>query len=236
MGAAWQRPFSIPRDPIAFFPKMHPGEMNLTPTDLLSAYAQGIFPMAQSATDPTLHWFSPPRRGVLPVGGVHASRSLLRDLKRGGYSAHLDSDFDAVVGACAARDETWINAPLRQLYLKLHQTGHAEAMEIRSNGEMAGAIFGVCLGGAFFGKSMVSHRTNGSKLALIWISSQLRRCGFTLFDTQFLTPHLASMGGHEISRDRYHAKLHRALGIRANLRASPLPTADQLWQEITQTS
>lgn len=210
--------------------------MKLTPSDLLSAYAQGIFPMAQSATDQGLHWFSPPRRGILPVGGVHASRSLLRDLRRGGYSAHLDGDFDAVVGACAAREETWINAPLRQLYLQLHQAGHAEALEIRHHGEMAGAIFGVCLGGAFFGKSMVSQRKSGSKLALIWMSSQLRRCGFTLFDTQFLTPHLASMGGYEINRDRYHAKLRRALNIRASLRDRPLLRADQLWQEITQTS
>lgn len=203
---------------------------------LLAGYAQGIFPMAESAQNPTLHWFDPPRRGVLPVGGVHASRSLLRDLRGGGWSAHLDGDFDAVVAACAARDETWINAPLAALYTELHQAGHAEALEIRHDGSFAGGIFGVILSGAFFGESMVSARTNGSKMALIWISSQLARCGFTLFDTQFLTPHLARMGGQEIPRAIYKRQLEQALRRPADLHGHPLPDAGQLWQEITQTS
>nr|WP_232816571.1 leucyl/phenylalanyl-tRNA--protein transferase [Paracoccus zhejiangensis] len=208
----------------------------LTPRQLLAGYAQGIFPMAASADDPTLHWFDPLRRGVLPVGGVHASRSLLRDLRRGGWSAHLDGDFDAVVSACAARDETWINAPLSELYSQLHQAGHAAALEVRHDGQFAGGIFGVTLGSAFFGESMVSARTNGSKMALIWISSQLSRCGFTLFDTQFLTPHLARMGGTEIPRASYRRQLTQALKHQADLTARPLLSADQLWQEITQTS
>lgn len=192
--------------------------------------------MAASADDPTLHWFDPLRRGVLPVGGVHASRSLLRELGRGGWSAHLDGDFDAVVAACAARDETWINAPLSDLYSQLHQTGHAAALEIRHDGQFAGGIFGVTLGAAFFGESMVSARTNGSKMALIWISSHLARCGFRLFDTQFLTPHLARMGGIEIPRASYRRQLGQALKHSADLTAQPLLSADQLWQEITQTS
>lgn len=208
----------------------------LTPRQLLAGYAQGIFPMAASADDPTLHWFDPLRRGVLPVGGVHASRSLLRDLRRGGWTAHLDGDFDAVVAACAARDETWINAPLSALYCQLHQMGHAAALEIRHDGAFAGGIFGVTLGAAFFGESMVSARTNGSKMALIWMSSQLARTGFTLFDTQFLTPHLARMGGVEIPRATYRRQLGLALKHSADLTAEPLLSADQLWQEITQTS
>ncbi|MFV0300559.1 MAG: leucyl/phenylalanyl-tRNA--protein transferase [Paracoccus sp. (in: a-proteobacteria)] len=208
----------------------------LTPRQLLAGYAQGIFPMAASAEDPTLHWFDPLRRGVLPVGGVHASRSLLRDLRGGGWSAHLDGDFDAVVAACAARDETWINAPLADLYHQLHRAGHASALEVRQDGAFAGGIFGVTLGAAFFGESMVSARTNGSKMALIWISSQLARSGFTLFDTQFLTPHLARMGGVEIPRASYRRQLGQALRRSADLTALPLPSADQLWQEITQTS
>ena len=208
----------------------------LTPQQLLAGYAQGIFPMAASADDPTLHWFDPLRRGVLPVGGVHASRSLLRDLRRGGWTAHLDGDFDAVVAACAARDETWINAPLSALYGQLHQMGHASALEIRHDGAFAGGIFGVTLGAAFFGESMVSARTNGSKMALVWMSSQLARTGFTLFDTQFLTPHLARMGGVEIPRATYRRQLGQALKTSADLTAEPLLSADQLWQEITQTS
>ncbi|WP_207102006.1 leucyl/phenylalanyl-tRNA--protein transferase [Paracoccus shandongensis] len=208
----------------------------LTPAQLLKGYARGVFPMAESAYDPRLYWFDPPLRGILPVGGVHASRSLLRDLRRGGWSAHLDGDFGTVLAACANRETTWINAPLMQLYHQLHRAGHAHAMEIRHQGVLAGGIFGVTLGGAFFGESMVSMRTNGSKMALLWMSSHLARCGFTLFDTQFLTPHLARMGGREIPRDQYHLLLADALARRADLRAHPLPSADQLWQEITHTS
>lgn len=208
----------------------------LTAAQLLKGYARGVFPMADSAYDPRLYWYDPPMRGVLPVGGVHASRSLLRDLRRGGWSAHLDGSFDAVVAACADRETTWINAPLADLYRRLHHAGHAHAMEIRQHGAFAGGIFGVTLGGAFFGESMVSARTNGSKMALLWLSRHLARCGFSLFDTQFLTPHLARMGGYEIPRDRYQIMLTEALGQRASLLSHSLPTADQLWQEMTQTS
>lgn len=208
----------------------------LNARDLLAGYAQGVFPMAESADNPQLYWFDPPRRGVLPVGGVHASRSLLRDLRRGIWSAHLDSDFDAVVAACADRSETWINAPLRALYRELHGHGFAHAIEIRHDGGFAGGLFGVTLGAAFFGESMVSTQRNGSKMALIWLSSHLARCGFSLFDTQFLTPHLASMGGTEISRAEYRDRLAKALAQPASLQAAPLPAANQLWQEITQRS
>lgn len=208
----------------------------LTAAQLLSGYARGVFPMAESADDPRLYWFDPPMRGVLPVGGVHASRSLLRDLRRGGWSAHLDQDFNAVVAACSDRDATWINAPLARLYHDLHLAGHAHALTICHDGSFAGGIFGVTLGGAFFGESMVSRRTNGSKMALLWMSSHLARCGFTLFDTQFLTPHLARMGGTEIPRALYQRRLSAALRSGADISAARLLPADQLWQEITQTS
>lgn len=208
----------------------------LTPAQLLSGYAQGVFPMAESARDPRLFWFDPPMRGVLPVGGVHASRSLLRDLRRKHWSAHLNSDFDGIVTACADRNETWINAPLARLYHELHRTGHAHAIEIRQDGCFAGGIFGITLGTAFFGESMVSARTNGSKMALLWTSRHLARCGFTLFDTQFLTPHLERMGGIEIPRHLYRRQLAIALQDKADFTARPLPDAAQIWQEITQTS
>ena len=208
----------------------------LTTTQLLAGYAQGIFPMAESAGSPRLHWFDPPRRGVLPIGGIHASRSLRRDLRRGSWSARLDGDFDAVVAACADRGETWINGELRAIYGDLHLAGHASALEVWRNGAIAGGIFGVTMGAAFFGESMVSQQRNGSRMALVWLSSHLKRCGFSLFDTQFLTPHLASMGGTEIPRSVYRDRLIRALARRADISAHPLPDADQLWQEITQTS
>lgn len=208
----------------------------LTPAQLLSGYAQGVFPMAESAANPRLYWFDPPMRGVLPVGGVHASRSLRRDLRRGGWTAHLNVDFDAVVAACAAREPTWINAPLRRLYNELHELGHAHALEIRHQDHFAGGLFGIALGGAFFGESMVSARTNGSKMALLWISSHLARCGFSLFDTQYLTPHLARMGGYELPRATYRHRLSQALRQHCDLTARPLPDPDHILQEITQTS
>jgi leucyl/phenylalanyl-tRNA--protein transferase len=208
----------------------------LTPSQLLTGYARGVFPMAESANDDRLYWFDPPMRGVLPIGGIHASRSLLRDLRKGGWSAHLDSDFSRMVAICADRDTTWINAPLADLYGKLHRAGHAHAIEIRRNGDFAGAIFGVTLGAAFFGESMVSCQTNGSKMALLWTSNHLKRCGFTLFDTQFLTPHLARMGGTEILRKTYQVRLTTALKLKANFNAAPLVSANQLLQDITQTS
>lgn len=208
----------------------------LTPGQLLTAYAHGVFPMAESAESPELHWFDPHRRGVFPVGAVRASRSLRRDLRRGGWSAYLNRDFDAVVAACADRDVTWINAPLSALYHTLHKAGHAHAIEVHRDGQFAGGIFGVTLGGAFFGESMVSAQTNGSKMALLWTSSHLARRGFVLFDTQFLTPHLRSMGGVEITRQAYHQQLRKAVRLRADFGVGTLPGADQLWQEITQTS
>lgn len=208
----------------------------LTAAQLLAGYAQGIFPMAESAHSPELRWYSPDFRGVLPVGAVHASRSLRRDLRRGGWSARLDGDFDAVVAACASREPTWINEPLTRLYHQLHQAGHAHAVITLHQGQFAGGIFGITLGRAFFGESMVSARRNGSKMALIWLSSHLARCGFTLFDTQMITPHLITMGGSEIPRAAYLSRLRDALMGEADFHHATLPDDRQLWQEITQTS
>ena len=200
----------------------------LSPRQLLAGYAHGIFPMALSADDPRLSWYDPPARGVLPVGGVHASRSLRRSLARHDWRAEVAEDFDAIVGACADRAETWINAPLRTLYAQLHATGHAHALAVHCDGELAGGLFGVSLGAAFFGESMFSARTDGSKMALVWLSRHLADCGFTLFDSQFLTPHLASMGGVEITRHAYQRQLRHALTRVADFHARPVPDAAEL--------
>lgn len=201
---------------------------HLGPMQLLAGYAQGIFPMARAADDPRLYWFNPPFRGILPVGGVHMSRSLRRSLARGGWTADASPDFDRIVRHCADRPETWINAPLLQLYQRLHDSGHAQALAVYQDGALAGGIFGVTLGGAFFGESMFSTRTDGSKMALVWLSDHLARCGFTLFDTQYLTPHLASMGGVEITREDYRARLAHALRQPADYHALPLRSAAEL--------
>ena len=199
----------------------------ISPDLMLAAYGAGIFPMAESADSPELHWIDPHRRGVLPVGGVHASRSTLRDLRRGGWRGYIDRDFEGALRACAGRDETWINADLFATYMALHEAGHAHSFEVTKGGDFAGAMFGITQQAAFFGESMVSACTNGSKLALLWASWALEAGGFTLFDTQFLTTHLVSLGGVEITRTEYRAHLDHALTRHAAL-PQALPDAQAL--------
>lgn len=184
---------------------------DITAETLLRAYAMGIFPMAEGRDDPTVHWVDPRRRGIMPLDGFHVSRSLMRRLRRGDYEVTVDRDFAGVVRACADREETWINAPIFALYLRLHAAGYAHSLEIRHEGALTGGVYGVTLGRAFFGESMFSRRTDGSKIALAWLVHRLNAGGFTLFDTQFLTPHLRSLGGVEIDRADYHRRLSEAL-------------------------
>lgn len=196
--------------------------LTITAQQLLRAYATGIFPMAESRDDPGFFWVDPRRRGVLPLEGFHISRSLSRRIRSGGYSLSLNASFDEVVAACAAREETWINEEIRALYLALHDIGHAHSFEVWQDNVLAGGVYGVTLGGAFFGESMFSNRTDGSKLALAHLVAHLRECGFELFDTQFLTPHLASLGAVEISRSEYRDRLAQALRIEADITAHPV--------------
>lgn len=179
--------------------------------------------MAASRDDPEIHWMDPRRRGIFPVEGFHISRSLRRRIRQGDYQARVDTDFAAVVRACAAREETWINAEIFDLYARLHAAGHAHAQEIWQDGRLIGGVYGVVLGRAFFGESMFSAATDGSKLALAHLMARLRAGGFSLFDTQYLTPHLASLGAIEISRAEYHRRLELALQgtARFDLDAAP---------------
>ncbi|MBW6507639.1 MAG: leucyl/phenylalanyl-tRNA--protein transferase [Rhodobacteraceae bacterium] len=215
---------------------MHKNAPALTPELLLGGYASGIFPMAMSRDAPDLHWFDPPRRGVMPLHGLHVSRSLRRRVLRWNYLVRVNRSFSAVVAACADRDETWINADLAEVYQSLHLAGHAHCVEIWQDGGLAGGIFGVALGGAFFGESMFSRRTDASKLAMVWLVDRLLRAGFTLFDTQYLTPHLASLGGIEIPRAHYVAQLGAALRLRADFTAPPPATPQSVLQRISQIS
>ncbi|MCR9146282.1 MAG: leucyl/phenylalanyl-tRNA--protein transferase [Rhodobacteraceae bacterium] len=202
---------------------MTEGRKNLGPDMLLRAYAAGIFPMAESRDTPDLFWVDPRQRGVLPLDGFHISRSLARRIKQARYRVSIDADFDAVVDACADRSETWINAEIRALYTALHLSGHANSLEVwDQDGTLMGGVYGVALGGAFFGESMFSRRTDGSKLALAHLVAHLRRCGFVLFDTQFITAHLARLGAIEISRDRYRNELALALQVPADIHAQDL--------------
>lgn len=209
----------------------------LTPGLLLSAYAAGVFPMAESRTADKIFWVDPRRRGILPLEGFHISRSLARRIRRGGYVARLDTAFDAVLEGCADRPETWISDEIARLYSALHRMGHAHSLEIWQRGALAGGVYGVAMGAAFFGESMFSRRTDASKLALACLADHLWRCGFTLFDTQFLTPHLATLGAIEISRAEYHARLRPALAKPVSIRARRFDPAPQsVLQRRTQTS
>ena len=208
----------------------------LSARTMLTAYAMGIFPMAASASGPELFWFDPQQRGVLPVGGVHVSRSMRRLLRQDRWQASINRDFLGVVAGCADRDETWINAELLALYAELFALGHAHSLEIWQDDTLIGGVFGLSLGGAFFAESMFSRRDNASKAALIWLSAHLARCGFVLWDTQYPNPHLASMGGRTIPRGEYHRQLAHALKQHADFTAHALPEPQALVQDTTQTS
>lgn len=172
--------------------------------------------MAESADDTDIHWIDPDLRGVLPLDGLHISRSLRKTLLRGEYSVRVNHRFDDVVAACADRETTWINDKIAQLYASLHRSGYAHSVEVIMDGELAGGLYGVSLGGAFFGESMFSLRTNASKIALVYLVARLRKGGFTLLDTQFVTDHLTSLGAVEIPRLEYQRQLSQALGIVSN--------------------
>ncbi len=183
----------------------------LTPDLLLRAYAMGVFPMAESSTSQTVQWIDPHARGIFPLDQFHISRSLRKALLRSDYSVSLNRDFRGCMTACADREETWINDQIMQSYGALHARGHAHSLEVWADGSMIGGVYGVTLGGAFFGESMFSRRRDGSKIALAWLVARLRYGGFSLFDTQFVTDHLNSLGAIEVPRARFQAMLRTAL-------------------------
>jgi len=191
----------------------------LTADILLQAYAAGIFPMAEGADDPDLFWVDPTRRGILPLDAFHVPRRLQRVLRRGEFTVRCDSAFGAVLRGCAASSETrpstWINDEIVRLYSALHVRGAAHSVECWLGDELAGGLYGVSLGAAFFGESMFSRVTDASKVALVHLVARLRLGGYRLLDTQFVTPHLARFGAIEVTRARYHRLLAEALRHRA---------------------
>ena len=210
--------------------------MSLSVERLLHGYSVGIFPMAEHHDDPELTWVDPIFRGVFPLNGFHISRSLARRIRTCGYTISIDQDFEGVVDGCADRDVTWINPELRHLYLDLHHGGHAHSLEVRDGLSLVGGVYGVVQGAAFFGESMFSRRTDASKIALAYLVDRLRRTGFTLFDTQFLTAHLASLGAIVMPRSAYHDELKQALAASADFTADLQQTSQGVIQRITQTS
>jgi leucyl/phenylalanyl-tRNA--protein transferase len=188
----------------------------LDPRLLLQGYATGIFPMADSRDAHDLFWVEPRNRAILPLDGFHLSRSLRRTIQRGAFTVTRDRDFPGVVAACADRAETWINAEIEQAMLALHASGHAHSIEVWSGSAdervLAGGLYGVSLGRAFFGESMFSRQTDASKVALGWLVARLKAGNFTLLDCQFMTEHLASLGAVTVQRSTYVGLLAAALG------------------------
>ena len=209
---------------------------DLTPEILLHGYSIGIFPMAEHRDDPEIFWVDPRRRGVMPLNGFHISRSLTRAMRRSTFHHTINRDFDGVVAGCADREDTWINAEITALYTALHHAGHAHSLEVWDGTALVGGVYGVTLGRAFFGESMFSRRTNASKMALAALVDRLRHAGFTLFDTQFLTDHLASLGAQEISRAEYHAQRDVAKRGTARFDAGGLVSFQDVLQRMTQMS
>ena len=209
---------------------------DLTPEILLHGYSIGIFPMAEHCDDPEIFWVDPRRRGVFPLDGFHISRSLSRAMRRTRFTITTNTAFNDVVAGCADRADTWINAEIFSLYAQLHTLGHAHALEVWEDDMLVGGVYGVTLGRAFFGESMFSRRDNASKIALACLVDRLNRGGFTLFDTQFLTPHLASLGAQEITRAAYHARLEMALMKTADFTAPAAASAQEVVQRMTQMS
>ncbi len=204
---------------------------------LLQAYASGVFPMAESAGDREIFWVDPKRRGIIPLDGLNVSRSLRKAVLRQDHRVAVNTAFRATVAACADRSETWINDEILDLYCELNQLGFAHSVEIWADDELVGGLYGVCIGGAFFGESMFSAKRDASKIALVHLVARLREGGFGLLDTQFVTDHLKSLGAVEISRSKYHKLLNTALNLNANFWALPRGAEPySVLQRTTQTS
>jgi leucyl/phenylalanyl-tRNA--protein transferase len=194
--------------------------VEITPEVLLKAYACGIFPMAESADDPGIHWIEPPERGVIPLDQFHVPSRLARTVRSGRFAIAINRDFESVLDGCAepqpGRSRTWINARIRSLYRKLYDIGHCHTVEAYEDGVLVGGLYGVCLGRAFFGESMFHRARDASKVALVHLVARLKAGGFQLLDTQFVTEHLKTFGAIEVPRRHYHKLLEAALVGEAN--------------------
>ncbi len=197
----------------------------ITPQMLLRAYACGIFPMAESADDPQLYWIEPQARGVLPLDDVIIPKRLARTVRQARFEVGFDLDFEGVIDGCASprpgRRSTWINSQIRSLYRDLFRQGHCHTVEVRLDGRLVGGLYGVALGGAFFGESMFSTERDASKVALVYLCARLVFGGFILLDTQFVTEHLRQFGAVEIDKDEFQSRLHHAVELVADFARLP---------------
>jgi leucyl/phenylalanyl-tRNA--protein transferase len=204
----------------------HSAFVDITPEVLLKAYACGIFPMAEDADDPALYWIEPEKRGIIPLDGFHVPSRLARTVRTTPLEVFVNRDFDAVIAGCAepveGRGRTWINQRIRTLYRRLFDRGHCHTVEVYHGADLVGGLYGVSLGGVFFGESMFHRVRDASKIALIHLVARLRAGNYSLLDTQFVTDHLRTFGACEVPRRQYHKLLDAALT--GDGRFSALPT------------
>jgi leucyl/phenylalanyl-tRNA--protein transferase len=200
-----------------------PFDIDITPQLIVRAYCSGIFPMSEDARDDDIFWVSPELRGIIPLDGFRVSTSLRKAMRKSDFQIKVDTDFNAIIEACATvgeeRDTTWINGTIRAVYGELFTLGIAHTVEVWEGSELVGGLYGLAIGGAFFGESMFHRKTNASKIAMAHLVERLNAGGFVLLDTQFLTPHLASLGGIEIPREDYEERLADALEVMGDWRA-----------------
>lgn len=212
----------------------------ITPQMLLRAYACGIFPMAESADDPQLYWIEPQSRGILPLDAVNIPRRLARTVRQARFEVTFDTDFEGVIDGCATprpgRRSTWINSQIRSLYRDLYRQGHCHTIEVRLEGRLVGGLYGVALGGAFFGESMFSTERDASKIGLVHLCARLSHGGFTLLDTQFVTDHLKQFGTIEIEKSEFQVRLHEAVERVADFSRLPNDTPAERILEIVRAS
>lgn len=192
-----------------------PFAIEITPELIVRAYRAGIFPMSEDAEDDDLFWVSPEMRGIIPLDGFHLSTSLRKAIRKSAFQVRVDTDFPGIIEGCATvgddRSTTWINRTIRGVYGELFRRGVAHTVEVWDGDELVGGLYGLAIGGAFFGESMFHRATNASKMAMAHLVERLQAGGFVLLDTQFLTPHLESLGGIEIPREDYEERLAEAL-------------------------
>lgn len=205
--------------------------MEISPEMIISAYAQGFFPMAKSAESTEIEWICPEIRGVLPIADIHISRSLLKLLKKKPYKISVDTAFPEVIRACAdvykGREQTWINDVIMHGFEHMHALDTAHSVEVwDDDGNLVGGLYGLSLGGAFFGESMFSKADNASKIALIHLAARLYHGGYTLLDAQFPNEHLDQFGAYEVEHDDYMVTLEQALNTKARFYPSLSPDLD----------
>ena len=217
----------------------------LTPQIVLDAYSKGLFPMAENRRDKQLFWIDPEVRGILPLDNFHIPRSLKKKIRNNPFEVRFDHNFAAVIRACAQqkpkRRETWINDEIIELYTKLFCMRHAHSVECWREEKLVGGLYGISIGGAFFGESMFSSERDSSKIALVHLVARLNLAGFTLLDTQFITDHLKQFGAIEISRVEYHKILSGALNLNVGFHLEVSLDAEEgvlrrILQSKTQTS